>query len=109
MGGDMRGKPFFARRVEVGQGDPRIWPPGESVVLASDYAALRAEVEALQATVAQRDTLCRTLAYHLSSGMHRTWPHQSAECRREALQALQDEGVIARANIAANAAQAVPA
>ncbi|HGM4965494.1 TPA: hypothetical protein ACKP0L_003823 [Pseudomonas putida] len=45
----MRGKPFFARRVEVGQGDPRIWPPGESVVLASDYAALREETEALRA------------------------------------------------------------
>lgn len=40
---------FFARRVEEGKGDPRIWPPGEVVVLASDYAALREEVEALRA------------------------------------------------------------
>lgn len=39
---------FFAKRVEVGKGDPRIWPPGEVVVLASDYEALRAEVEALR-------------------------------------------------------------
>lgn len=45
----MKAATFFARRVEVGQGDPRIWPPGEAVVLASDYDALRAEAEALRA------------------------------------------------------------
>lgn len=45
----MRADRFFARRVKVGQGDPRLWPPGELVVLASDHDALRAEAEALRA------------------------------------------------------------
>lgn len=45
----MSGKAFFAQRVRDGQGDPRIWPPGELVVLASEYDALRAEVEAWRA------------------------------------------------------------
>ncbi|MEW9683278.1 hypothetical protein [Pseudomonas sp. TE50-2] len=45
----MSGKAFFAQRVRDGQGDPRIWPPGEQVVLASEYDALRAEVEAWRA------------------------------------------------------------
>lgn len=101
----MRAATFFAKRIEVGQGDPRIWPPGELAVLASDYEALRAEAEALRATLAQRDALCRTLAYHLSAGLHRTWPHQSDECRREVQQALHDQRVIALANNAAAAAK----
>lgn len=49
----MNAKAFFARRVEVGRGDPRVWPPGEAVVLASDYDALRAEAEALRADAAR--------------------------------------------------------
>ncbi|WP_095158350.1 hypothetical protein [Pseudomonas sp. Irchel 3E13] len=49
----MTGKTFYARRVQVDQGDPRIWPPGEAVVLASDYNALLAEVEALRADAAR--------------------------------------------------------
>lgn len=49
----MSGKSFFAQRIEVGRGDPRIWPPGDVVVLASDYDALRVEVEALRADAAR--------------------------------------------------------
>lgn len=50
----LRKNEFYATRIDLAhrKGDPRIWPPGELVVLASTYNALLQEHEALKASLA---------------------------------------------------------
>lgn len=60
---------FFAKRVDmpngIPKGDPRIWPPGELCVKASDFDALQAENEALAAGLRGKHELTGATYTHL--------------------------------------------
>ncbi|WP_153785322.1 hypothetical protein [Pseudomonas sp. EMN2] len=49
----LRKNEFYATRIDLAhrKGDPRIWPPGELVVLASVYSELLEKYEALKASL----------------------------------------------------------
>lgn len=89
----MNGMKFFATRVDMPngtpKGDPRIWPPGELCVKASDFDALQAENEALAGGLRGKHELTGATYTHLV--VERDGLREEADTLKAAALSIRDE------------------